>query len=183
MNLSEKAKEIRKFPSILITLLEGIPKDQLIKKYPIDNWTIAQVVHHIADVHPNKFAQIRSILVQNMELDNYEEKRWINLPGSNDPDLSPSLKIIEGVHERLALFLMGVNREDLRKMALYDKVGEVTLERAIERFIDHGHEHIEQIKKSKRISKIKMEMELSGTKFNQVISELRKLLERDHRFY
>ena len=149
--MKESKEKIIIFPQILREVLKDLNETNLTIVYDSEEWTVAQLVHHIADAHMNKFSQLRAVMSgSNKNLDEYPEGKWVNLPGGNDPDISTSLKIIEGVYARTIKLLEAVTESELKKTAIYGSHGEVTLSHMIERFVAHGYEHIEQIENIKK---------------------------------
>src|SRR5437870_2772323 len=82
-NQIQTIKEISDFPHLLEETLKDITDKQLIHLPSDGGWTIAQNIHHIADVHVNKYAHIKQILVEDSPLlKEHAEDIWITLRDS-----------------------------------------------------------------------------------------------------
>ena len=104
--------DIKSFPALLNELLNNY-KDSLEAKYRPDGWNIAQVVHHCADSHMNAYVRFKlSLTEENPTIKPYMEDRWAELTDSKSLDITPSIKIIEGLHYRWAQTLENMSAND-----------------------------------------------------------------------
>lgn len=142
--------EIKKFPKELSLLVANLTVKQLTTPYKNGEWTIAQNVHHIADVHINKYALVKQILSENSPiLREHAEKSWAEMQDSKSPQIQTSLFVVKGLHKKLVILLESLKKADWQRRGRHPVFGEITLEDLVESFSTHGQRHIAQIKKVK----------------------------------
>ncbi|ESU29881.1 metal-dependent hydrolase [Flavobacterium limnosediminis JC2902] len=108
---------IREFPQELKKTVENLSITELNWKYRPDGWCIKQVVHHLADSHMNALIRVKLALTEDAPVIRpYEEALWAELKDSLRDDIQPSLKIIEGVHERWSQLLDNFSEHDWNRM-------------------------------------------------------------------
>jgi hypothetical protein len=89
------------FPARLTQETAHLTDEQLDTRYRPKGWTIRQVVHHCADSHFNSFVRFKLALTEEKPvIKPYFEDRWAELVDGESTPIEPSLKIIEGIHER-----------------------------------------------------------------------------------
>lgn len=138
----------RDFPARLEALVAQLPDDQLDRRAGDDEWTVRQIVHHVADAHCNTVARLKLPLTEaNPTLKTYDQDGWANLPDSTLP-LQPSLLILRGIHERLAALLESLTEEQWQRPAVHPAWGAVTVESVAQTYADHCDEHLAQIEKT-----------------------------------
>lgn len=115
--LNNWKKTIAEFPEQLKTTLQNLSLTELNWRYRPEGWTVKQVVHHLADSHMNALIRIKLALTEeNPVIRPYEEALWAELPDGLDNDLSASLKIIEGVHQRWSNLLESFTEKEWNRL-------------------------------------------------------------------
>ena len=98
--------KINNFPSTLNDTVALLPKTVLLHRYRPEGWTIAQVIHHVADSHMHSYLRFKHALLEDSpSIKDYEEAKWANLIDASDTEIEYSLKLIEALHYRWVLFL------------------------------------------------------------------------------
>ena len=70
------------------------------------NWTVRQIVHHLADSHLNGYVRFRLTLTEDRPtIKNYDRARWAELSDSKTADVELSLRLLESLHARWAMLL------------------------------------------------------------------------------
>src|SRR5712692_2887562 len=78
---AELITEIERAPALLREAVVGLSEAQLGTKYK--NWTVRQIVAHLADSHTNAFVRFRLALTEDRPtIKPYDENRWVVLPDS-----------------------------------------------------------------------------------------------------
>jgi uncharacterized damage-inducible protein DinB len=138
-------EEIERAPAALGRAVEGLSTAQLDTKYR--NWTIRQIVHHLADSHTNGYIRLRLALTElHPTIKPYNETLWSNLEDARTADIAPSLAILEGLHHRWAALLRALSPEQFARTYFHPEYGEsVPLFRFLGLYAWHGRHHTGQI--------------------------------------
>ena len=122
--LSNWISEISSFPTRLLAAVDRMTPQQLDTQYRPDGWTIRQVVHHCADSHMNSFTRLKLALTEDQPtIKPYFEERWAELPDSKSMPVEPSLKMIEGIHERWTVLLKNLRDEEYARIFIHPEHG------------------------------------------------------------
>lgn len=140
-------KDIEDFPTLLLKEVETLNDAQLDTQYRPEGWAIRQVVHHCADSHMNCFIRFKLALTEEKPtIKPYFEDKWAELSESKFMPIDPSLKIIEGVHERWTVLLKNLSESDLKRVFIHPEHGrEISLEEAIALYSWHSKHHLAHI--------------------------------------
>ena len=85
-------------------------------RYRPNGWTIAQVIHHLADSHMHSYLRFKhAILEDTPSIKNYEEAKWANLPDASTIEIDYSLNLIKALHFRWVFFLKELKFKDYKK--------------------------------------------------------------------
>ena len=146
--------EMESFPSLLAISLAAISDSVLELKYR--NWTIRQIVHHLADSHVNCFVRLRLTLTEeNPTIKPYDESRWSELIDNRTMDISPSLEILNAVHERMVAVFRAMTPEQFSRTYVHPEYKKtVALDEMLGLYAHHGRHHLAQIEwvKANRMS-------------------------------
>ena len=155
--LIQYIRDIELFPSRLRTEVEHLTPEQLDTHYRPDGWTIRQVVHHCADSHMNSFTRFKLALTEDTPtIKPYFEDRWAELADSKSMPIEPSLKILEGLHERWAVMLKSMTNEDLERRFVHPERGkELRLDATLGLYAWHCHHHLAHITNIKKMKQWK----------------------------
>lgn len=108
---------IETFSEELEIITKSLSVEQLNWRYRPEGWSVKQVVHHLADSHMNALIRIKLALTEESPtIRPYEESLWAQLVDGLNNDISASLKIISGVHERWTQVLKNLSEEEWNKM-------------------------------------------------------------------
>jgi len=104
------------FPAKLNELVSGLPKTTLLNRYRPDGWTIAQVIHHLADSHMHCYLRLKhAILEDTPTIKDYNESDWANTPDGASLSIAYSVSLIEALHQRWCVFLNSMEPSDFEK--------------------------------------------------------------------
>jgi uncharacterized damage-inducible protein DinB len=138
--------DLRTAAAQLRRAVAGLDATQLQTPYREGGWTVAQVVHHLADSHINAFMRFRMALtVDNPTIVGYNEALWARLADASSTDLEASLDLFEAVHRRLVPLLRTLTAEDLARTYVHPERGPSTLDRALALYAWHGRHHVAHI--------------------------------------
>ena len=141
--------EIEAMPARLRGLIADLDHDQLGAKYV--NWSIRQIVSHLADSHMNAFVRFKLALTEaNPTIKGYKEWDWSLLPDAAEADPELSIRLLEALHARWSVLLHGMSESDFAKTFHHpERAQDMTLDRTLAIYAWHGRHHgaqIEQIK-------------------------------------
>jgi len=115
---------IATFPSELTKEVELLSEEQLNTPYRPEGWTVRQVVHHCADSHMNSLIRLKLALTEDKPtIKPYFEERWAELPDSKNMSILPSLKMLEGIHERWTTLLRSLDEGQLNREFIHPEHG------------------------------------------------------------
>jgi len=132
-------------PAALRRAVAGLSDTQLDTRYR--NWTIRQIVHHIADSHINSYVRFRWTLTEeHPTIKAYDEARWAELEDARVADVGPTLALLDGLHARWALLLGAMTEQQFARSFLHPETGKsMTLNDALGYYAWHGRHHTAQI--------------------------------------
>lgn len=144
---------LERAPADLRKAVDGLSKSQLERRYREGGWTLRQVVHHIADSHMNAFVRFKLALTEdNPTVKPYEEARWAELPDACKGTVSPSLHIMEGVHQRWVALMRSLKPADFARTYFHpEHQRKFTLDEVLALYAWHGRHHIAHIKQGVEI--------------------------------
>lgn len=122
--ITKWVSEISTFPTRLMAAVDQLTDEQLDTPYRPDGWTIRQVVHHCADSHMNSLTRLKLALTEDQPtIKPYFEERWAELPDTKSMPIQPSLKMIEGIHERWTVLLKNATDEQHARTFIHPQYG------------------------------------------------------------
>ncbi len=105
------------------------------------------MIHHLADSHMNMFVRVHLIVTEdNPPLKPYSQDDWANLTDASGQPVEPSLKILEGVHERLVKLYRTLPEAAWTRTAFHPERGPLTLVSLLKLYADHGEKHLDHIR-------------------------------------
>lgn len=137
--------EIERAPARLREAIAGLSDAQLDTTYR--NWTIRQIVHHVADSHQNSYARFKLALTEERPtIKPYDESQWSLLADAQRVGVEPSLRILEGLHARWVYLLRSLAPEEFERSFYHPQNQEVMpLWRALAHYVWHARHHTAQI--------------------------------------
>lgn len=141
---AEQIQRIRDLPAQLEALVAGLDADQVTTDYDAGEWTIAQNIHHVADSHMHSYIRMKlAVTEDNPRVNAYLQTVWADMADASGADVDASLAIIRGLHARWADFMETI--EDWSRTIDHPELGEMSLERILAYYSQHGLAHVEQI--------------------------------------
>ena len=137
--------ELSELPTQLRKAVTGLSETQLDTKYR--NWTVRQIVHHIADSHINSYVRFKWALTEDEPtIKAYDEGLWSDLSESKTGSIAPSLQLLDGLHARWVQLLKKMSAADFERTFFHPESGEnVSLNSALVYYAWHGRHHTGQI--------------------------------------
>lgn len=137
---------IASLPARLRTAVEGLREEQLDAVYR--NWTIRQIVHHLADSHLHAFIRFRLALAEETPtIKPYDESVTATLPDCRTAPLAASLALLDGLHARWIQMMASMGEADFARAYFHPEKGRnVPLAEAVSTYAWHGDHHTAQIR-------------------------------------
>lgn len=137
--------DLAQLPTDLRKAVDGLSGSQLDRKYR--NWTIRQVVHHIADSHVNSYIRFKWALTEDMPtIKAYDEGLWSDLAESQSGSIAPSLHLLDGLHSRWCQLLTTLSSAGFERAFVHPETdATITLNSALAYYAWHGKHHTGQI--------------------------------------
>jgi hypothetical protein len=137
---------LRQLPAAAEAAVHGLNDAHLDTPCGEGEWTVRQVVHHLADAHMNGFIRMKLILTEEQPtLKPYDQDAWARLCDSTELPVRAALSILAGLHERWSGLLESVPESSWRRSATHPESGPVTLDGLLVTYARHGETHVRQI--------------------------------------
>jgi len=142
---AELIAEIEQFPAKLRGLVAGLTPTQLDTKYK--NWTVRQIVHHLADSHTNGYVRTKLTLTEDRPtIKPYDETRWSALPDATGLDPEVSLRLLDSLHARWAAVWRAMGDADFAREYVHPEFGKAfRLAEVLGLYAWHGRHHAAMI--------------------------------------
>jgi len=142
---SEFIAELEAAPATLRDSVAGLNEKQLDTRYR--NWTIRQIVHHLADSHVNSYVRFKWALTEDRPtIKAYDENRWVALADAQAGDVQAALALFEGLHAQWVRLLRLMSASEFDRSFLHPETGQyVHLGGALCYYAWHCRHHTAQI--------------------------------------
>jgi uncharacterized damage-inducible protein DinB len=138
--------QIAAVPSRLRAAVEGLSEAYLDHPYRDEGWTVAQVVHHVADSHINAYVRFKlAITEDNPPVKAYNEALWAQLADAREADVRVSLDLLAALHGRWATLLRSLDAAQFGRTYNHSVTGPVSLDNALALYVWHGRHHTAHI--------------------------------------
>ncbi len=141
----ELVSELSDVPSVVRESISGLTDSQLDTKYR--NWTIRQIVHHLADSHVNCYIRFKWALTEASPLiKTYNETKWSEIVDARTMPVDVSLTILDGIHARWAGMISRLSEDEMELSFFHpEQMKDVSLNEALPAYVWHANHHIAQI--------------------------------------
>ena len=153
---SKEKKEIldvlKNFPALVEREVEGLKENELQTPYREGGWTIAQVVHHLADSHSHAYLRSKHALLESTpKIKDYAEAEWAKLEDASSSDVSPSILILKGVHKRWVAFFESLSKSQFENEYHHpERSKNYPLYIVMKLYAWHSMHHLEHIRSLKK---------------------------------
>ena len=133
-------------PAALRDVVAGLSEDQLDTRYR--NWTIRQIVHHLADSHVNSYIRFKWALTEELPtIKAYDEGRWAALEDSRTGEVRAPLALLDGLHACWVRLLRSLTEDQFARSFLHPETGQtIGLNAALCYYAWHGRHHTAQVR-------------------------------------
>ena len=132
-------------PTALRDAVAGLAEDQLDTLYR--NWTIRQIVHHVADSHVNSYVRFKWALTEELPtIKPYDEKRWAEMSDVQKLPINISLTLLHALHTRWYEMLRNLPDEAWQRTVVHPEHNKtITLWYLLGMYAWHGRHHVAHI--------------------------------------
>ncbi|MBP1603080.1 MAG: DinB-like domain protein [Acidobacteria bacterium] len=142
----EYLDQVAAVPARLRAAVDGLTASYLDHPYRDEGWTLAQVVHHVADSHINAYVRFKlAVTEDNPPVKAYNEALWAGLADASATDVRGSLDLLASLHGRWVTFLRSLDDEQFSRTYNHSAMGPVTLDHALALYAWHGRHHTAHI--------------------------------------
>jgi len=139
-------QEIKRTPAHVRDAVRGLDASQLLTPYREGGWTLAQVVHHLADAHVNGYVRFKWTLTEDRPaIKLYDQTIWATLPDAKTADIEDSLTLLDILHVRWAQTLDNMAPADFSREFIHPIRGPESLDRHVALYAWHGRHHTAHI--------------------------------------
>lgn len=133
-------------PAALRAAAAGLTGSQLDTKYR--NWTVRQIVHHVADSHVNVYIRFKWALTEDVPtIKAYDETRWAALADSQTGDVHVPLALLDAVHARWGQLMGALTDADFARTFFHPETNRTNrLDDVLAMYAWHARHHTAQIR-------------------------------------
>ncbi len=144
----ERIASLRDLPARVEALVKDLSEAQLDAPEREGEWSVRQVVHHLADAHMHGIIRMKLVATEDKPiLKPYDQEAWARLADTASVPLEPSLAILKGVHTRWVVLLESLSEEAWSRSGVHLEGGLLTLDDLLSTFARHCQVHLDQIRK------------------------------------
>jgi uncharacterized damage-inducible protein DinB len=142
---AEMIAAIESLPATLDALIRSLPNGMIDQLYK--NWTVRQIVHHLADSHINAYVRFRLALTEDEpSIKPYSETKWSELPDAKTAEVDLSLQLLKSLHARWVLLLKSMTDKQFQQEYYHPEYKKTyTLMSVLPIYAHHGKHHCGQI--------------------------------------
>jgi hypothetical protein len=131
----------------LAQLLEGVQREEQARRPAPDQWSITEILAHLADSELVYGFRIRLILEGGSPpIQSIDQDAWVGLTRYADQDPALSLDCIRINRERLVHLLEGLPGEAWERCGLHSERGKETVRQIVNLLAGHDLAHVKQIR-------------------------------------
>lgn len=126
--------------------LAGMSDAELDRPAPDGGWTARQVAHHLADSEATAYVRLRRLIAEDEPLIlGYDEPEYARRLHYDRP-IASSLAVLKAVRDASLELLESLGREDWERTGTHSESGPYSVERWLEIYAAHSHDHADQIR-------------------------------------
>ena len=139
---------LRNFPETLTQTVSHLSQTELTTRSLPEEWTIQEIVHHLADSHMNSVIRLKLILTtERPTLQGYDQDSWVTLPDVAYTSIEESLLILRGLHVRWCALWDHLMDDQWQRVGIHTENGPVTPDDLLVTYVEHCQNHLAQIKR------------------------------------
>ena len=146
---TELLQKYRTGHQAVVDSLANLRDDELDRSPGAGDWTTRQIVHHIADSEMTSAIRLRKLVAEdNPTIVCYDEKVFAESL-TRDRPIEPSLEAVRWARESTMQILERLTEDEWHKAGTHTELGPYSVEKWLEVYAAHCHDHAAQIKRSR----------------------------------
>jgi len=143
----ECISRFREAPALLRKAVAGLTRDQLSSAYRPGGWTLAQVVHHMAESDANAYPRLKYALTeaQPPTVMVAPQQVWAELPDAKSLEVGASLAKFDGIRRRWVQAWESLSDGDFQRRWRHSTFGLVTVDFLLQQYDWHARHHTAHI--------------------------------------
>jgi uncharacterized damage-inducible protein DinB len=139
--------QFRKAPGLLRSAVNGLTREQLSSRYRPDGWTLAQVVHHLAESDANAYPRLKYALTESTPptVMVAPQALWAELPDARSVEIAGSFAMFDAIQLRWADAWESLSEADFQRQWRHAAFGLVTVDFLLQQYDWHARHHTGQI--------------------------------------
>jgi len=151
-NRTELLQKYRTGHQAVVDSLANLRDEELDRSAVADEWTPRQIVHHIADSEMTAAIRLRMLVTEDKpQIKGYDEKNYARVL-TRDRPIGPSLEAVHWARESTLQILERLSEDEWRRAGTHSELGPYSVEKWLEIYAAHCHDHAAQIKRSRGIA-------------------------------
>ncbi len=151
MTSAERDKLIARYaagPDEVASSLQGISSDGLTAHPLPGKWSVAEIVHHLADSETIAGIRLRRLLAEDRPvIQGYDQEGFAARLRYNERDLRPAWEAFRSTRGTTVQLLRGMSEADWHRTGWHTEAGLYTAESWLEIYSEHAHKHAAQIRR------------------------------------
>lgn len=151
MNAEDRKALIRRYRDghgAVVEALRGVTDEEL-DRSASDEWTPRMIAHHLADSEMTSAIRLRKLIAEDdAVLEGYNEVEFAKKLTSDRP-IEPSLEAMRWARESTAQILERLTEADWKRSGTHSESGPYSVENWLTIYANHGHDHAQQIARSR----------------------------------
>ncbi|MEM1055654.1 MAG: DinB family protein [Bacteroidota bacterium] len=137
---------LRRTPAVCVRVLESLTPTTTLKPEAPGKWSIAEVLHHLADSEIVFSNRLRRVLAEERpRLAGYDQDLWASRLGYADRPPGPSLALFQATRAANVALLQQAARQDRQRSGVHGERGDETVADMERLYAGHDLAHLRQI--------------------------------------
>jgi hypothetical protein len=132
-------------PAVVADAWARVPADRRDRRPAAGEWTAREIVHHLADSETRSYGRLRQLVAEDEPVIHaYDQDLWAAHLRYDRP-VETSLAVLVAVRAASAELLEQLDEADWARWGTHTEDGRYTLERWLELYAAHAHDHAAQL--------------------------------------
>jgi len=130
--------------------IQGLSDQEANFKPSADQWSIREIVVHLADAEVVAIHRMKKILAErNPLLTAFDQDLWAKANFYSNMDYRLYLELFRILRESMIPVLNQVSEEDWQRTGIHNEAGKLTLKDVLQSYVSHVDDHLRQIARVK----------------------------------